>query len=384
MQIVVDKDIYGVGQYFGTLGEVVKVDGRNLGYADVRHADMLIVRSITTVDARLLRGSRVRFVGSVTSGTDHIDFDFLRDHGIGFASAPGCNARAVAEYVLSSLMVLTEQRDSDITGRTAAIVGCGHVGSLVREFLQVLGLRVLVNDPPLRDAGDARHTTELESIGEADIISLHVPLTHTGPYPTRLLVDDTFLQRLRPDVIFINTSRGGVVDENAALDFLNFHEHAGMILDVWQDEPDINPELLRRVAIGTAHIAGHTLDSRIRAVEMVYREACSSLQKTPVPSAGAEHDIDYQAAEIPIAGGTGDLDAVRMAVLTSYDVRTDSGALRKILDLEPGRRCRYFDELRSGYRIRREFSSLRVSLPSAAGALAEKLGRLGFGVTVQT
>jgi len=383
MRIIVDKDVFRAGEYFGTLGEVVKIDGRKLTPALMRDADVLIVRSITRIDANLLRGSAVRFVGSVTSGIDHIDLDYLRDHAIGFGCAAGSNARAVAEYVLSSLLVLMEQRDIDIHDKTAMIIGCGHVGSLVREFLQTLGLYCLVNDPPLRDAGTGLHTSELKVIGEADIISLHVPLTKDGNYPTWHLIDAGLLDQLHPDSVLINTSRGGVVDETGALALLKRKPRAGMVMDVWQNEPDIDVELLKQVAVGTAHIAGYSLDAKWRAVEMVYQQLCTYLQQ-PAPAAGMNSLGRLPPVEITIAAGVTDADAIQMSVLTSYDVRTDSSALRQIIGMQPSQRAGYFDELRSQYRGRREFSSIRVTVPEGRPELVVKLQRLGFQTKLQT
>ena len=383
MRIVVDKDIFRAEEYFGRLGEVIKTDGRQLTPALVRHADVLIVRSITRIDANLLRGSAVRFVGSATSGIDHIDMDYLRDHGIGFGCAAGSNARAVAEYVLSSMLVLMEQRDFDLHGKTALIIGCGHVGSMVRDFLQTLGLRCLVNDPPLRDAVTGLHTSELKAIGEADIISLHVPLTKGGQYPTWHLIDAGLLDQLQPDSVLINTARGGVVDETGALAFLKRKPRAGMVLDVWQNEPDIDVGLLSQVAIGTAHIAGHSLDAKWRAVDIVYQQLCTYLQQ-PVPAAGMDSLGSLPPIEITIAAGVTDLDAIQMSVLTSYDVRTDSSALRQMIGMQPSQRASYFDELRSQYRGRREFGSVRVALPVSRSELSVKLQRLGFQTKWQT
>ena len=377
MKIVVDNDIYFAEEYFATLGDVVKVDGRRITAARVKQADILIVRSITTVDENLLRGSTVRFVGSVTSGTDHIDQAYLQNNGIGFGCAAGSNARAVAEYVLSSLLVLMEQREFDITSKTAAIVGCGHTGSLVSGFLRSLGIRCLANDPPLRDTAGGQNYCELEEVVDADIISLHVPLVKTGVYPTWRMIDAAFLQRLPEDVILINTSRGGVVDETALLAFLDQHPHASVVLDVWNGEPGIDCELLQRTTIGTAHIAGHSLDAKLRAVDMVYKQVCSYYHK-PYAATTMDSFRNLDPTGIAISADVTELDAIRVAVLTSYDVRTDASALRQILGLEQGQRAGFFDDLRSQYRTRREFSALQIKLPAHSMCLAGKLNQLGF------
>ena len=381
MKIAADKDIPLVEEYFSTTGEVLKLDGRQFTAEAVKQADALIVRSITPVNKNLLCGSKVRYVATITSGTDHIDIPYLKEHGIGFCNAAGCNARSVAEYVLSSLCVLADQFDIDLASKTAAIIGCGHIGSLVERFLRTLGLRCRIYDPPRRDAEGGERYCDLEDVYAADIITLHVPLERGGDHPTWRMIDAEFLGQLQKDVILINTSRGDVIDEQALLTFLAGNDGARLVLDVWHGEPEIEPELLRRADIGTAHIAGYSLDSKFRAVDSACRQVCEYFN--------IEHNVDLiksfldaGISEVPLTGSPALLDATRMAVLASYDVRTDACALRQVLELEAGQRGAYFDELRRDYRIRREFDALQVNLPPAAAQLAEKLVDLGFRVSV--
>ena len=381
MKIVADKDIPLIEEYFSAAGEVVKLDGRHFTAEAVKQADVLIVRSITPVDKNLLHGSKVRYVATITSGTDHIDLSYLNQHGIGFSNAAGSNARSVAEYVLSSVCVLADQFDIDLTGKTAAIIGCGHIGSLAERFLRDLGLRCLVYDPPLRDIEGGDRYCELEDVYAADLITLHVPLERGGNYPTWRMLDAEFLGRLKKDVILINTSRGDVIDEQALSAYLSGNDAARLVLDVWHGEPDIDPELLGRADIGTAHIAGYSMDSKYRAVDCACRQVCEYFN--------IEHNVDLMksflgagVSEISLTDTPAIVDAIRMAVLASYDVRTDASALRQVLELEPGRRGAYFDELRSDYRIRREFDSLQVNLSPASEPLAEKLVDFGFRVSV--
>jgi erythronate-4-phosphate dehydrogenase len=379
MRIVADKDILRVEDCFSALGAVETIGGRFINAAAVKHADVLIVRSITTVDETLLHGSRVRYVGSVTSGTDHVDLDYLGKNRIGFGAAPGSNARAVAEYVLSALFALRDQREFDLEKKTVAIIGCGHTGSQVQRFLQTIGLECRVNDPPLKDAGNNKYC-DLNELFDADVITVHVPLTTAGKYPTRLLIDSEFLKRLRPDTVLINTSRGGVVEENALLAFLQRNPRAGAVLDVWEGEPFINTDLLARVLIGTPHIAGHTLDARLRAVAAVCRQACAFFGRNW--DANSVTIPDTGVSEISIADRCTEMDAIQMSVLTSYDARADCGALRQIIGLGRERRGKFFDALRIQTRSRREFSATRVNLPGGSERLAGRLEQLGFCTTV--
>ena len=382
MQIVADKAIPLIEEYFSTADKVIRIDGRNIDADAVKQADVLIVRSITTVGKGLLHGSSVRYVATATSGTDHIDLEYLRKNGIGFCSAAGSNARSVAEYVLSSLCVLADRYDIDLTEMTAAIIGCGHIGSSVESFFQTLGLECLVYDPPLREAMGGNRYCGLDEVYAADIITLHVPLERGGGYPTWRMIGPEFLRRLKKNVILINTSRGDVVDEKALLAFLDGSNESRVVLDVWSGEPEINMDLLARVNIGTPHIAGYSMESKIHAADIVCRKICEYFN--------IEYDADLMRrvldtgiAEITVTDPVADMDAVQMAVLASYDVRTDSSALRQALDIEPGDRGRYFDELRVNYGVRREFNALQVNLSSACAGLADKLAALGFRVSVK-
>ena len=195
------------------------------------------------------------------------------------------------------------------------------------------------------------------------------------------MIDSAFLRHLKKDVILINTSRGDVIDERAILAYLSGNSEAKLVLDVWSGEPEINPDLLARANIGTAHIAGYSMDSKFRAVDIVCRAVCEYFN-IDYRSGLMQSFLETGVTELPLSGSPTDQDAIQMAVLASYDVRSDSSALRQSLELEAERRGKYFDELRSQYRIRREFDSLLVNLSPGSEQLAKKLSDLGFSVTV--
>jgi erythronate-4-phosphate dehydrogenase len=239
MKIVADENIPLVKQAFGSFGEVETMPGRKIGPEAVRDAEALLVRSITRVDAALLSGSRVRFVGTATIGVDHVDRDWLKREGIGFASAPGSNAESVAEYVVAALLVLAERMNTSPAGKSLGVIGVGNVGSRVARNARALGMRVLLNDPPLKRAtGDARYLT-LEETLQADIVSLHVPLTREGLDRTWHLADEDFFRRMRPGSVFINTSRGAVAVCEGWMKALGKTLSAA-VLDVWEHEPGID------------------------------------------------------------------------------------------------------------------------------------------------
>jgi len=379
MKIVADKDIPLAEKLFSRIGKVTLADGRRIDHDLIRNTDILLVRTITRVSEDLLRDSTVRVVVSATSGVDHVDREYLHRKGIAFIHAAGANARPVAEYVLSALCVLAGQDGYELQDKRVGIIGCGNTGSYLLRFLEALGVDCIINDPPLQDkTGDKRYR-DLSELMSADIITLHVPLLDHEPYPTRQLVDDVFLRGLRPDVVLINTSRGGVLDEAALMKFLEGNPRARAVLDVWNDEPRIEMGLLSRVAIGTAHIAGYSLEGKIRATQMVYHQVCKYLGAGADDTSASRGINDFKNG-ISFTSIEEEDEILRFAVLAGYDVRSDSAALRRILDLDVAERVAYFDDLRRSSMMRREFSAMTVSLPAGYGVLRDQLTALGFEV----
>jgi len=381
LRIVADENIPFAQEAFSTLGQVTLVPGREMTAETVRDCDILCCRSVTRVGPDLLEGSRVRFVGTATIGIDHVDVAYLRRRGIAFASAPGSNANSVAEYVVAALLVLARRYAFRLEGKTIGVVGVGNVGSRVARKARALGMRVLLNDPPLaRQTGDPRFLP-LDALFGADFITLHVPLTRSGPDPTWHMADARFLERMRPDAFFINTSRGAVADTEALKGALRGERLAGAVLDVWEDEPAIDLELLRLVEIGTPHIAGYSFDGKVCATEMIYRAACEALGVEPTwdpspfmpPPAHPRLVLDRSSRH--------DEDVVREAVLTIYDIEADDRALRQC-PADPQARGAHFDHLRKTYPERREFHNTTVVVHDHSPALARKLEGLGFKVAV--
>ena len=377
MKIVADENIPCVQQAFASLGEVSLLPGRGMQAEQVRDADILLVRSVTRVDASLLQGSAVRFVGSATIGFDHVDRDYLQQQGIGFATAPGSNATSAAEYVVSALMVLSAQQGFGLAGKTVGIIGCGNVGSRVRRKLAALGMACLVNDPPLQASDGHDDFVSLDEVLQADVVTLHVPLVKEGPHPTFHLINAALLERLKPGAILINTSRGAVADNRALDALLATRDDLSVVLDVWENEPSISGSLLRKVGLGTAHIAGYSYDGKLRGTEMIYSAACDYLAE-PVQWRAA-NELE-RAASIDLRQHDSDdvLALARAAVLASYDIREDDARLRATLSLPAAERALAFDRLRKEYPLRREFSESAVLLSESAGAPGQLLSALGF------
>ncbi len=374
LKIVADRYIPGLSAAFADAAELTLLEPAAIDRASLHDADALLVRSVTRVNAELLTGTPVRFVGTATSGSDHVDRDYLDAHDVGFADAAGCNARPVAEYVLSALCVLSEQRGCRLTDLSVAIIGCGHVGSQLHALLQALGVTCLCNDPPLAEqAGTAAGYCDLAMALTADVISLHVPLTDHGPHATRHLLTSDRLASLRDDAIVINTARGEVIDERALK--AQLHERPLLaVIDVWQHEPAIDIGLAAAVAIATPHIAGYSLDAKLRASARLRQAFAEHFDQTP----GVAEAPPPALQTLPLDAD--DLDElVRLAVLTSYDVRADAVALQRLAAIH-GERSAYFSGLRQDYALRREFSSLQLRLSGGARDYAAPLRQLGFAV----
>ncbi|MBA2592419.1 MAG: 4-phosphoerythronate dehydrogenase [Pseudomonadota bacterium] len=374
MKVIADPNIAAVEEAFSDLGDVQLVPGREWTPFLVRHADVLLVRSVTRVDARLLQDSRVRFVGTATSGVDHIDRTYLSHRGIAFAAALGSNAQAVAEYVVSAVLVLAEARGLCLRETTAGVIGCGQVGSRVVRLFSTVGIRCVINDPPLADStGDARYRPLDEALG-ADIVTLHVPLANQGPYPTQGLIGREALSRMKSDVILINTARGGIVNESALKRRLARQDHMATVIDCWEGEPHIDPELASRSTLSTPHIAGYSADAKLRATSMLHAAACELFAISGRWSAsspmGREITLVSQSPE----------DAQREAVLLAYDVRDDDRTLRACLSGARGALGRSFDALRANYRERREFSAHAVHVGPDRAPVCSALADLGFRI----
>ncbi|AGN85033.1 4-phosphoerythronate dehydrogenase PdxB [Enterobacter sp. R4-368] len=373
MKILVDENMPYARDLFSRLGEVKAVPGRPIPVAELADADALMVRSVTKVNDGLLQGTGIKFVGTATAGTDHVDEAFLQQAGISFSAAPGCNAIAVVEYVFSSLLMLAERDGFALQDRTVGIVGVGNVGGRLQARLEAFGVRTLLCDPPRADRGDDGDFRSLdELVREADVLTFHTPLFKDGPYKTLHLADDALLSRLQPGTILINACRGPVVDNAALLQRLQAGQALSVVLDVWEPEPDLNVDLLNLVDIGTAHIAGYTLEGKARGTTQVFEAFSDFLGKRQQVAL----DTLLPAPEFGRITLHGPLDqsTLKRLVHLVYDVRRDDALLRKVAGT-PGE----FDKLRKNYLERREWSSLYVQCDDASAAAL--LQQLGFNAT---
>ena len=281
LKIIIDENIAFAKEAFNQFGEIDLLPGNKITNNRLKDADILIVRSVTKVDEVLLKGTPVKFVGTATIGTDHIDLDYLKKNNITFADAKGCNAYSVAEYVIVSLLHLAVKLNLQLKGKTIGIVGVGNIGSKVAAFADALGMEVLLNDPPLQRQGVKRSFVSLNEILEADIITFHVPLNKEGIDKTFHILDENKFSAIKGNTIIINSSRGAVIDNKALLKAIR-EKNLKVVLDVWENEPNISIDLLKEVVIGTPHIAGYSWEGKVNGTILIYNALCEYLktQKT--------------------------------------------------------------------------------------------------------
>jgi len=386
MKIVADENIPFVKECFASIGDVQTLSGRKITPDGIADADILLVRSITPVNEKLLANSKVKFVATATIGFEHIDVDYLKNRGIGFASAPGSNANSVADYIVAALLSVAQKHKITLEGKLIGVVGVGNVGSKVAKKCAALGMRVKLNDPPLfRQTGDTRYRP-LNELFDCDFITLHTPLTREGQDKTYHLADEKFFASLKPGCVFINTCRGAVHDTAALKNAIRSKKLSAVILDVWENEPNIDCELLRLVDISTPHIAGYSLDGKIAGMIMIYNAACEYFGLKPkhkiedflppptVPQITIDK-IDTDPASPKGYAEASTQTLLHEIVRQVYVINRDDFNTREIAMVEPEKRGKFFDDLRKNYPVRREFQNTTIILATESTRLAAATSR---------
>jgi erythronate-4-phosphate dehydrogenase len=380
MKIVADTNIPYVKECFSSFGEVKTIPDREITHHVVSDADVLLVRSVTRVNAELLDQSKIKFIGTPIAGTDHIDKKYLIDRNIGFASAPGSNSNSVAEYVISALFYLAQKYNIQLKGKSIGIIGVGNIGSKVEKKSRSLGMDVYLNDPPLqRKTGDNKYRP-LNELFQCDFITIHTPLTYEGIDKTFHLADSNFFELIKKGAFFLNTSRGAVIDTDAVKKTIINGNITGTVFDVWEDEPNIDIELLKMVDISTPHIAGFSFDGRVKGMIMVYEAMChyfgikatkqiaAFLPQPEIPKI----QINKQNIE--------DQEILHKSIEQVYSIKKDNENMRKILNLSNNEQSDFFKHLRLNYPRRREFQNTTIILPHKEQALLTKLAGIGFHI----
>jgi len=370
MQILADQNMPLVEEYFSEFGQITRFDGRSITADMLTDVDVLLTRSVTNVNASLLtQANKLKFVGTATIGMDHIDQTLLADKGIYFTNAPACNSVAVAEYVISAIYALSQEDDFKVQDKVVGIIGVGNIGTRLHAKLKALGIKTLLCDP-LNQSDDLDYVSFETVIAQSDVISLHVPLVSGGEHKTKYLLNEHVLSALKPNTILINASRGDIIDNQALLSIMKQGKALSLVLDVWENEPNILTELLDYVRFGSVHIAGHTLEGKARGTFMLYEALCKQNNAA----------IKYQLSDflpepviknIHINQNFAQSD-LRALVHSIYDVRSDHGIISNQLMVKG------FDYLRKNYPARREFSAINIL--GTNKQQADQLSKLGFAI----
>lgn len=371
MKIVIDNKIPYIKGALEPFAEVVYLPG-NLTTRDVvKDADALVTRTRTICNREILEGSRVKLIATATIGFDHIDTDFCKTAGIEWANAPGCNAESVNQYISSALFSYANRKGMELKGKTIAIVGVGQVGSRVAKTCEILGMNVLLNDPPReREEGSSQFVSLQAVQQQADIITFHVPLNMDGIDRTYHVVDGRFLRGLRNKALIINTCRGEVFDTAAVYKAKGSGVLSGMIIDCWENEPAISLDLLDRVDFATPHIAGYSRDGKangtktsVRAISRFFGLGIDTWEPPGIePPANPVITLDGY--------GKNAEQILAEAILSTYEIQNDDRALRD--------NTRLFEQLRGDYPVRREFDSYSIKATNVKAEWIDKLRQLGF------
>ena len=349
MKIVADENLAFTDYFFAEFGEIQQAAGRTLIHADVADAEALLVRSVTQVNSALIQNTALKFVGSATIGTDHLDISALEQQGIAWSNAAGCNAQAVAEYVITALLHLKPELIETNTQFTLGIVGLGNVGSRLATMAKFMGWNVIGYDPFIQ----REHVQQVEFeqlLAQADAISTHVPLTKTGPHPTYHLINAEALSNMKPSAILINSARGPVIEEAALMADIQQTQRQ-VVLDVFEHEPEISAALLNLISIVTPHIAGYSLEGKARGTQMIYQAFCEKF--------GFEADKRFES-QLPVCEQyftQAEFKHTLKQYLTQiYDIARDDANLRAcVKDGKVDQKA--FDYLRKTYPLRREWAA---------------------------
>ena len=373
MKIIIDDKIPYIKGAFEPFAEVVYLPGSQTTAEIVRDADALVTRTRTKCDKELLQGSRVRFIATATIGFDHIDTEYCRQAGIEWENAPGCNAESVNQYISSALFLYSMKKKLDLEGRAIGIIGVGQVGSRVARTCEILGMKVLLNDPPReRKEGPAKFVSLEEIQEEADVISFHVPLNMEGEDATFHMANRDFLQGLKRHPLMINSCRGEVFNSEDISASLEAGEISGVIIDCWENEPRLNPGLLKKAEYGTPHIAGYSKDGKANCTKMSV-QAISRFFNLGIDDWQPAEIEQPEKSEIEIDGtGRDEYSILAEAVLSTYDIATDSARLKNSPHL--------FEKLRGDYPVRREFNYYSIRVRNNGTDIIEKLRKLNFNI----
>jgi erythronate-4-phosphate dehydrogenase len=373
MKVVIDDKIPYIKGAIEPYAEVVYLPGSKTTPEVVRDADAIITRTRTKCNENLLAGSSVKFIATATIGFDHIDTAYCDKAGIKWTNAPGCNSSSVEQYIASALMVMAQKKGFQLADKIIGIVGVGNVGSKVARIAEIFGMKVLLNDPPRARAEGQEGFVDLNEILEkADIITLHVPLNPEGRDKTFHLADASFFSGMKKKPIFMNSCRGEVNDTSALVQALQSGQISGAVIDCWENEPNIDLELLKLTNLATPHIAGYSKDGKANGTSMSI-QALSRFFGLGIDDWKCSNVELPSTTEIRIVGNhKTEQQILSEAVLATYDIREDDQRLRDSVET--------FEKQRGDYPTRREFPTYKIVAKDINIETIEKLKKLGFTV----
>ena len=373
MKIIIDNKIPYIKGALEPFAEVVYLPGSETTPEVVKDADAIVTRTRTICNEKLLRDSKVKYIATATIGFDHIDTNYCKKAGIEWTNAPGCNAESVNQYIASALCSWAMRKRTALTGLTIGIVGVGNVGKRIEKTCKTLGMKVLLNDPPRERAEGSVNFVSLETIQEeADIITFHVPLNMTGVDATFHMVDETFLQNLKKNPLIINSCRGEVCDSEAMYNAIEANDINGFIADCWENEPEINLDLLNLCEYGTPHIAGYSKDGKANGTKMSV-QAISRFFGLGIDNWKPTNIETPNITIIEIDGNQRrEYSILAEAILSTYDIENDDDNLRD----SPLK----FEQLRGDYPVRREFAAYTIAAKNIEETTLNKLKELGFNI----
>jgi len=334
-------------------------------------ADALLIRTRTKCTESLLEGTKIKFIATATIGFDHIDTHFCDQNNIFWTNAPGCNSSSVQQYVAAALLKISSDQNFNLKDKTLGIIGVGNVGSKVEKIARAMGMNVLLNDPPRSRAEGIRNYSSLNLVlAESDIITVHVPLNLSGEDYTYHLFDEESFSRIKKGAWIINSSRGEVADTFELKSALQSGKLAGAAIDVWENEPDIDKELIGLSLIATPHIAGYSTDGKANGTAMTVNSLCRFF-KLPLNNWYPDNIPSPEEPFLSVdCAGRSEEAIISQAVSHTYDILVDDSSLRKV----PAN----FEKLRGEYRVRREFPSYKIYLKNGSEKLAKTLTEIGF------
>lgn len=360
MKLVVDENIVQGKEAFSSFGEVLFLNGRKVTNEILKDADALIVRSITKVNEELLENTNVKFVGTATIGTDHIDIKYLKENNIAFSSAAGCNSYSVTEYVFSALTHFAKKYNFDLSTKSFGIIGYGNIGTKIIKIAKALEMKVVINDPPLKREGKENIFSSLDEALKCDIITFHVPLNKNGVDKTIHLLNDKNIGLIKDDAILINSSRGPVVSNLVLKERLN-NNNIHAVLDVWETEPNFDSELFEFLEIGTPHIAGYSFEGKVNGTKIIYDALSDFLEKEKTWKPFLDKVVDNK---IKVFDNENYTQVFKKLFDKSYNIMDDDISMRKTKGMSDDEKSAHFDMLRKNYRKRRELNNFEVELHS--------------------